>query len=226
LVEDSVLRSIPLFADVDEEVVASIAETGHEKEYSRDEVIFDQGSEAEYLHLLMAGQVGMTAQSSDGRTAVLEVMRPVEVFSIASVLSDAPHLTGAMALEPCWVVRIPAAEIRRFTDEHPPLARTMLHVIGQQFRMIVRQVKDLKLRSSTQRLGCYLLALAREQNVEGEFRLPYDKRLLAGRLGMTPENLSRAFASLREYGVETHGSRVALHNPAALEAFAAPDFLR
>jgi CRP/FNR family transcriptional activator FtrB len=92
--------------------------------------------------------------------------------------------------------------------------------------MIVRQVKDLKLRSSTQRLGCYLLALAREQNVEGEFRLPYDKRLLAGRLGMTPENLSRAFASLREYGVETHGSRVALHNPAALEAFAAPDFLR
>jgi len=43
---------------------------------------------------------------------------------------------------------------------------------------------------------------------------------------MTPENLSRAFGSLRDYGVETHGSRVTLHDPVALESFAAPDFLR
>jgi CRP/FNR family transcriptional activator FtrB len=54
--------------------------------------------------------------------------------------------------------------------------------------------------------------------------LPYDKRLLASRLGMTPEHLSRAFASLRRHGVNTgHGRIVILNNPAALTAFARQD---
>ncbi len=47
-------------------------------------------------------------------------------------------------------------------------------------------------------------------------RLPFDKRLLAARLGCRQENLSRAFAALRGFGVETHGARVILHDIARL----------
>ena len=57
------------------------------------------------------------------------------------------------------------------------------------------------------------------------FRLPFDKRLLAARLGCRQENLSRAFAALRTVGVETHGSRVILHDIPALRGFAVPDEL-
>jgi CRP/FNR family transcriptional activator FtrB len=226
--DSGLLHDLPLFAGVDPAVISAIAAAAEERDYARDEIIIEQGGSAEYLHILVEGQIGYTARSSDGKTTVVEVGRPIDTFFIAAVMSQAPHITGAIALEPCRLIRIPATVIRRLADEHPPLLRTMLHIVGQQFRLLVGQVKDLKLRSSTQRLGCYLLALAREHRADGkgEFRLPYDKRLLAGRLGMTPENLSRAFGSLREYGVETHGSRVALHDPAALETFAAPDFLR
>jgi CRP/FNR family transcriptional activator FtrB len=226
VVRNSELRAVPIFAALGEDVLAEIAECGHEHHYPRDHVLVEQGGPADYLHILVAGQVGLTAKASDGRTTVVEVLRAIDLFFVAAVLSDAPALMGVVTLDPCRIFRIPAEHFRRLTDEHPRLARAMLHVVGQQFRLLACQVKDLKLRTSTQRLGCYLLALARENGADGEFRLPYDKRLLAGRLGMTPENLSRAFASLREYGVETHGSRVALHDQAALEAFADPDLLR
>jgi CRP/FNR family transcriptional regulator, transcriptional activator FtrB len=49
--------------------------------------------------------------------------------------------------------------------------------------------------------------------------------LLAARLGCRQENLSRAFAALRAFGVETHGSRVILHDIPRLKALAVPDDL-
>ena len=57
--------------------------------------------------------------------------------------------------------------------------------------------------------------------------LPYDKALIAGRLGMKPESLSRAFAKLRELGVRVNQSSAAissvsrLHDLAHAEAFGA-----
>ena len=89
---------------------------------------------------------------------------------------------------------------------------------------MVRQVRDLKLRTAAQRLGCYLLARVKDGEARrADFRLPFDKGLLAARLGCRQENLSRAFATLRAYGVETHGSRVILHDIPRLKALAVPD---
>jgi CRP/FNR family transcriptional activator FtrB len=52
--------------------------------------------------------------------------------------------------------------------------------------------------------------------------LPHEKRVLASLLGMSPENLSRAFASLSSYGVVVHGAEVSLGRPEALERLARP----
>ena len=47
--------------------------------------------------------------------------------------------------------------------------------------------------------------------------------LLAGRLGCRPDSLSRAFAVLRDFGVETHGATVILHDVPCLRQYATPD---
>lgn len=223
MVDSSMLERVPAFAAAGEAALASLGEMIEESEAPAQTVLVEQGSRPEHLHVLVEGQVGLTAKAADGRSTVVEVLRPVDTFVLAAVLTDTPSLVGAVALARSRLLRVPAAEMRRLVEVDPPLARGMLRCLSDNFRMLVAQVKDLKLRSSTERLACYLLGVAREHDGTGEFRLPYDKRVLAGRLGMTPENLSRAFATLREYGVETHGSRVALHNRAALERFAAPD---
>jgi CRP/FNR family transcriptional activator FtrB len=226
VVDSSVLEKVPAFAAAGNGVLASLSEAAEERDEAAQTALLEQGGRAEHLHVLVEGQIGLTARAADGRTTVVEVVHPVDTFFLAAVLNDAPYLMGAVTLAPSRVLRVPAAEVRRLVDEHPPLARSMLGCISRHYRTLVAQVKDLKLRSSTERLACYLLSIAREHGVTGEFRLPYDKRILAGRLGMTPENLSRAFATLRGYGVETHGSRVALHDRGALERFAAPDLHR
>jgi CRP/FNR family transcriptional activator FtrB len=51
----------------------------------------------------------------------------------------------------------------------------------------------------------------------------FDKRTLASRLGMTPENLSRNLALLAKYGVKSSGRDIVIEDPSALEKFAKPN---
>jgi CRP/FNR family transcriptional activator FtrB len=55
--------------------------------------------------------------------------------------------------------------------------------------------------------------------------LTFDKRMLASRLGMTPENLSRNLALLANYGVKSSGRGIVIEDPSALEKFATPNAL-
>ena len=122
------------------------------------------------------------------------------------------------------LISIDAEGLRGLLPREPTLAAAMIMAAAEEFRVLVRQVCDLKLRTTAQRLGCYLLSIAVEQHGNtSAMRLPFDKRLLAAHLGCRQENLSRAFATLRAYGVETHGARVILHDLASLTAYAEPD---
>ena len=120
---------------------------------------------------------------------------------------------------------VPAAAVQQTITHDASLALAMLASISRQYRALLRQVKDLKLRTSTQRLGCYLLALAEENGADGFVELPHDKRLIAARLGMTPESLSRAFSSLRAMGVEVRGHRIRLTDVTKLRQYCLPDRL-
>jgi CRP-like cAMP-binding protein len=76
------------------------------------------------------------------------------------------------------------------------IAATFVHLQG-----LVAQVEQLKARTGAQRVAEFLLELAPCQDGSCDVILPYDKALIAGRLGLKPESLSRAFARLRDYGV-------------------------
>ena len=73
-----------------------------------------------------------------------------------------------------------------------------------------------------ERLANYLLRQDRVQGGSGHVTLPLDKRTVASLLGMTPENLSRAFATLRPYGVKVEGGQVELTKPDDLRTLAKP----
>jgi CRP/FNR family transcriptional activator FtrB len=219
---EETLRRVPSLASLDSASLRRLARGGGIIELPADAVVIEQGGHPEYLHVLLSGQVGLTARAK-GRAAVIEVLRPVDQFVLAAVLSDAPYLLGARTLAPSRLLRLPAASLRAAVEAEPRVAAAMINALSQHYRMLVRQVKDLKLRSSTERLAAYLLILAREQFTPGRVHLPFDKRTLAGRLGMTPESLSRAFAALRTLGIETHGAYVSIADIEALIRLAALD---
>ena len=69
----------------------------------------------------------------------------------------------------------------------------------------------------------FLLELASCQDGSCEVTLPYDKVLIAGRLGMKPESLSRAFARLKDHGVVIRQNIAAIADVASLRDYVAAD---
>jgi len=218
--------TVPLFERLDAPLRAQIEAISEVVTADADEVISVQGAMPELFHVLLAGQVALSSTAADGTTAVVEVVHPLGHFVLASVLSELPYLMTARTVIRSRLLAINAEQLLELVRREPSLANTLLRSVSRDFRTMVRQVRDLKLRTATQRLGCYLLARVKDgEATQADFRLPFDKGLLAARLGCRQENLSRAFAALRAFGVETHGSRVILHDIPKLKALAVPDDL-
>jgi CRP/FNR family transcriptional regulator, transcriptional activator FtrB len=220
------IGTIPLFGRLEAPVRKQIEAFSEIVVIEADEVLSQQGDMPQFLHVLLAGQVALSSTAADGTTAVVEVVHPLSHFVLAAVLSELPYLLTARTITRSRLLAIDAPALLELVRGDASLASTLLRSVSREFRSMVRQVRDLKLRTAAQRLGCYLLALVEDgEAMKAEFRLPFDKGLLAARLGCRQENLSRAFAALRAYGVETHGSRIILHDIPRLKAVAVPDDL-
>lgn len=187
--------------------------------------LFEQGERPDFLHILLEGTVELRAQDPARHEAVVEIVQPVENFILAAVVTDAPYLMTARTSARSRLLLIPAEQLRNDLRTEPGLALMVIGSLARHYRGLIRQIKSLKLRTSTERIGCFLLALAAEQKASGTVVLPYSKRLLAQRMGMTPENLSRAFAQLRERGVRLEGSRVIIDDMELLASHCHPDAL-
>jgi CRP/FNR family transcriptional activator FtrB len=218
------LRLTPLFEALDEHLIEDLATITQEVRLPEEAELCRQGSMPQHLHVLLEGQVALWAAAQDESRAAVEVVRPPGYFVLATVLTRLPYLMTAQTVSPARLLLIDVDGLHTLLARDVGLANALLRAEALNFRSLVRQVQDLKLRTAAQRLGCYLLALAEDPDATtAKFRLPFDKRLLAARLGCRQENLSRAFAALRGVGVETHGSRVILHDIPALRDFAVPD---
>lgn len=221
--EKALVQTLAYFENVPADAINDLLLGASVQNFPDATVLFHQGERPDFLHVLLSGKVSLLGVGGDGRETVVEFIESVDAFILAAVLTDAPYLMSAKVIGRARILLVPAAALRAQVVGNARLATAMLASMAKHYRMLVRQVKDLKLRSSTQRLGCYLLALAHHSETVDSVTLPVDKRLIAARLGMTPENLSRAFSNLRQVGVKTSGQHVLIEDIESLRALCRPD---
>jgi CRP/FNR family transcriptional activator FtrB len=125
--------------------------------------------------------------------------------------------------EPSRFLLIQARAFRAAVGADPSLAREVIGSLSGQFRRMVRQIKNLKLRSSTERVGCYILGLSQQQGTPDRALLPYEKNLIASELGITRESFSRALAALQKSGITVQADTILIDDPARLVATCVPD---
>jgi CRP-like cAMP-binding protein len=215
------LRDVALFQGVDDGILAQLAAISVSRVVDAGTRLFDQGEVDIPFCVLLSGQISSFRTAPDGTVTVVDVTQPRGHAGLQTLLTQLPALTGIETVASSRMILIEGGGLRELLAREPTLSNALLRAEAMALRSLVLQVCDLKLRTTAQRLGHYLLELAPDQTVQSvSLRLPFDKRLLAARLGCRQENLSRAFAALREIGVETRGSRVVLHDVARLRDYA------
>ena len=175
-------------------------------------VLFEQGEMPTFQYVVLAGSVHLLGRSSAGREVLIEVAEPPALIIPAAVATGSPYLMRARVPEPSRLLLIHAGVFRSAMLREPLLAQEVIGSLAEQFRRLVRQVKNLKLRGGSDRVGCYLLALSRRQGTPHRAILPYEKNLIASELGMTRESFSRALSALQVEGVNVQDETITIRD--------------
>lgn len=215
------MRRLPLFAGVAPACTEAMLQASFLQRFPARVELVHEGDPADFLHVVVDGQVEVYAAYRD-RETTLSVLGAGRTFIAAAVVLDRVYLKSARTLEPARILMIPGDTVRRYFDEDAGLARALALELAENYRGLVKELKNQKLRSSIERLANWLLNQHAETGAAGTFELPFDKRVLAARLGMAPEALSRAFASLIPYRVAVKGPTVRIDDLGALQKLAQP----
>src|ERR1035437_2354171 len=149
------LRAVPMFERLDKAVLAELDAIADLRDVPQGQELCRQGARPAALHVLLDGQVALSGTAPDGTSAVVEVVRPIGHFVMAAALTDLPYLMTGHSIMPSRLLLIEAVALRELLAREAALTHAMLRAQALDYRAMVRQVRDLKLRSAAQRLGCY-----------------------------------------------------------------------
>jgi CRP/FNR family transcriptional regulator, transcriptional activator FtrB len=218
------VKSLHLFQSMEETRFESLLNAAYLQTFPAQVDLIQEGQPADFLHVVIEGCVELYARSN-GRETTMAMVPPVGTFILAAVIKDAVNLMSARTSQQSRVLMIPSEDIRIAFEEDPAFARAIIDELASCYRAVIKSHKDLKLRTTVERLANRLIRYHRDQGQNGSLLLPYDKRTFASILGMTPENLSRAFNTLKPYGVRVEGAKIHLDDLSALEVLAKPNLL-
>jgi len=215
------IQALSLFSAMEAESFKALMRGSYVQNFPPQIEMISEGDPSDFLHVVLSGSVELFS-SWNGRETTMAIVRPVTTFILAATIKEAPYLMSARTLEKSRVALIPSQDVRAIFDTDAEFARAIVNELAQCYRSVVKSTKDLKLRTSLEQLANFLLRQQRRSDGPETFSLPTEKRRLASQLGMTPENLSRAFKGLLPYGVIVNGNQVTITDQADLIACAKP----
>lgn len=215
------IKSLELFKDMETSNFDRLMRGAYMQNFPTQIELITEGEPSDFLHIIVSGVVELFA-TWNRRETTMATIWPVSTFILAATIKDAPYLMSARTLQKSRVVLLPSQDVRDIFKIDAAFSRAVVHDLAQGYRTVVKNTKDLKLRSSIERLANYLLRQNWRAGSTGKFDLKVEKRLLASYLGMTPENLSRAIKALQPYGVTIDAIHVTISDVADLETLAKP----
>jgi CRP-like cAMP-binding protein len=213
------LRSHFLFAGLEPEQFARVAGSAEPIELAAGQILFQRGESARQFFIVIDGEIKLALQSRAGEEKVVERLGPGHSFAEALMFVDAPRYPlAAIALEPSRVLAIGTAEFVAMLRASPDTCLRLLADLSRRLHARIREIEELTLESATHRLVRHLLALA-PSGASGPLTVKLDesRQLLASRLAIKPETLSRILRSLSDAGaIRIDGRQIELRDPARL----------
>lgn len=193
------------------------------REYDRGETLFLQGETAHAIHIVTEGWVKLYRIAPNGGEAVVNVFAKGESFGEAVAFRGHTYPVSAEAVTACEVMRIPSSAILEAMRKDPDISVSVLASTFAHLHSLVSQLEQLKAQTGPQRVAEFLLDLCEKDAGGCVVTLPYDKFLIAGRLGMKPESLSRSFSKLKGVGVHINRNHAEIDDIEHLREFSETD---
>lgn len=164
--------------------------------------IVQRGARLPGIFALAYGSVKVCLRGQDAEERVLQLVTPGQTFGEAKALLGRACRCDAIALADSKTIVIPSSAIFSLMDREARFARGLALVMAERMLELLAEVESGTQRGA-QRVASYLGALAEPSDANGSctVRLPVSKTLVAARLGVKKETLSRLLRELAQRGL-------------------------
>jgi CRP/FNR family transcriptional regulator, cyclic AMP receptor protein len=198
----ALLRSVTLFAAVNEQTLTRLARRLQRRAYRRNEVIMHRGDPAGALHVIRSGRVKVTLPSEDGDETVLALMTAGDCFGEIAALDGGPRSATVTAVEQTETLALLRDDLLASVRAEPDLALALIETLAARIRRTDAWLEDAYFQDLDTRLARRLVELADEQGrttPDGiEVAFPLTQSDLAGMLGVTRVSVNRLLGAYQD----------------------------
>jgi uncharacterized membrane protein len=130
--DPKLLKSVPLFALLDDDETAVLASHVELKTFAARERIYKRGAPGGQAYVLVSGLVRVSTLDEEGQEIVVQEPNAGEFFGFASMLEQSPHQTNAIALENSTCIEVDRNDITALLLQKPHAGMDLLTVLGRQ----------------------------------------------------------------------------------------------
>jgi len=197
------IAHVSVYSELAEPQVLELATRAHLLHADRGTPVVRRGESMPGVISVSYGLLKLAARGANGEERVLRLLSAGESFGAATILLCRPCPVDVVALADTLLVTIAAASILDLIDRDPKFARRLMLALAERNLGLLSEFADSALQRGVQRLASYLDSVALPLNGSGRYvaALPVAKAVVASRLGMKKETLSRLLHDLVQDGL-------------------------
>ncbi|MDH3638073.1 MAG: Crp/Fnr family transcriptional regulator [Gammaproteobacteria bacterium] len=216
------MRSCVLFMDLTDEQLNRVVARSHLVKLEQGEFLFKQGQKMQHFFMLSSGQMKLTRLAIDGTEKVIDIVQPGGTFAEAVMfMGGAGFPVNAEVIAAANIAAIKTNPYLEVLSQSTEACFSLMARMSERLHWQVNEIDRLTLHNATFRVVAYLLDQARtseENALQLELRTP--KQVIASRLSITPETLSRTLRRLVNEGlIDVRDNHIELKDSPKLRLF-------
>ncbi|MGB0121686.1 MAG: Crp/Fnr family transcriptional regulator [Solirubrobacterales bacterium] len=225
LVEESVvglLRSVPLFAELDEEELERFSRVAVPRAYPEGSRVFHEGDHSDACYIVRSGTFRVTREHPDGRAITLATLSPGDIVGELAMLDGEVRSASVETLGGDGeLLALPASDVRSLLEKHPDITVKMVAALTRRLRAANERISRQSFQTVPSRVAGVLSQMVDDEGggdgSPREITIRMNQADLAQLAGTSRESVSRFLADLERSGVVRAGrGQVTILEPAKL----------
>lgn len=203
----SVLKNIPLFNGISEDELDTMLDClgAKMKEFDKNQIIFWEGEESEYIGILLSGKVLVTKEDFDGNRSILSSVNSGELFGESYACAEVGALpVSIVASEKSKVMLIKCSKIQspcaKSCSYHNRMIHNLLYIVAKNNISLNHKIEFTSKRTTKDKIMSYLYYMAKKMK-SNSFTIPYNRQELADYLCVERSAMSAQIGKLRDEGI-------------------------
>lgn len=188
--------------------------------FKKNQVIYAEKEEPEYIWCLLKGKVKKYKDGVGGRQQIIRLIRPVEYFGYRAYFAKEPYVSSAGALEASTLGTIPMWLVDELIDGNNKLARFFIHELSRNLGRSDSKIVNLTQKHIRGRLAEALMLLRDNYGYEDDnstLKIYLSREDLANMSNMTTSNAIRTLSGfVSEKLIIVDGRRIKIINESML----------